>query len=281
MKLCAQITTDILSRLAAILSACGSEVILHFSETSLSLCIPQALAQVGVWAGSESSSCFNKYQIVSQNSNTVSLKANAGQLAQALNVDSSPVIEIYLSRSEDVLYLQLTHRSLDALKQLEHRVPVILLHANAVQRYAEPEWDPPTMKARFPPLKNVSQWCNNAKGISQYLTILISRKPILENDETLTVEVGLKAENDTVCFHTHFPNLGIADPDDSQSNEEVECEVFLELKKFIKILKVQQLQPQTSIIYIYDKKSIRLHFLIPSSTTNPTTLTYVLNAVSH
>jgi hypothetical protein len=274
MILRAEITNDLLAKLAAVLSAVGSEVIIHFSPEEISMCILGDSTQVRVWAGAESRSCFNKYEIHSRSGDTISLKTQIGQLAQTLSSDT-PSIQMVLKRDGQFTYLQLTHKSLDALKQLEHRVPILLISASSIGQYAEPVWEAPSMKVKFPSLRAVLTWCTNAKTISNYLLISVTRDPVSE-----TVDVSLKIENDVVNVSTKFSDLGVTDLE-SQADVPLvdECDVLVDLKKFLKILKVNVLQPVVMLLYVYDKKSLRVHFDMPG-TAAMTGVTYVLAAVS-
>ncbi|OHT13678.1 Hus1-like protein [Tritrichomonas foetus] len=277
MRLNAEVTSDLLAKIAAILrSYSKDDIVLHFSENSLSFCIPMDNS-LGIWAGCETNGCFNKYCVTSKQDNTISMKVEASQLAQALTMEHTSSIRIILSQTNNFVFLQFTHRSLDALKQLEHKVPVLIMTPQAVQHFAEPEWEPPTMMAKLPPIKSVSSWCANANNINKYLTISIIR-----NVDSGQYEVGFRVESDThmVSVYTRFPEMSPPD-NTSQSIEDtdlVECDVTVDLKKFIKILKVQALQPTVAILYIYDKKFIRLHF---ATSTSMLQMTYVLSGISH
>jgi hypothetical protein len=271
MRLRGEITTDLLGRIAAILNACGSEVILYFSPDEVSLCVPGDNGQIAVWVGSLVQCCFNKYSIASKTKDTISLKTTIAQLAQSLTTDE-PSIQMILGRTGESSYLQFTHRSLDSLKQLEHRIPILMLSQSTVMQYAEPEWGPETMKAKFPSLRSIQNWCASAKSINTNLIISISRDP-----DTGTVDVGFKVETDVVSVSTKFTDLGIDDGADPMGSSE--CDVLIDLKKFLKILKVTTLSPSFSVLYIYDKKSLRLNFQVPSASAM-TSFTYVLNATT-
>lgn len=275
MRLTAEITTDILSRLVSILSTFGNNVILHFSESYLSLCIPHDSTQVGVWVGCSISSCFNKYEVQSKNSNTVSMKLSPSELAQGISLDTSPSIQLYLSRSNDFVYLQLTHKSLDTLRQLEHRVPILLLVPTVIQQYAEPDWEQASICARLPPLRSVINWCSNARNIHNYVTI-----SIVKNTTTGDTDMILKVENEMVSVSTTFYDLQ-PNVDEIDASREIDCSVYIDLKKFLKILKVNLLQPTVALIYIVDKKYVRLHFEVPANTTSSASMTYFLNSSSH
>jgi hypothetical protein len=274
MILRAEITTDLLAKLAAILSAVGTEVILHFSPGEISMCITGDSTQVRVWAGASTSSCFNKHEISSRNDDTISLKTQVSQLAQTLS-SGEPSIQMALRRENQYTFLHLTHKSLDSLKQLQHRVPVLIVSPATVSQYAEPAWERATMAAKFPSLRAVLTWCQNAKSISNYLLISISRDPMAG-----TIDVGLRVENDVVNVATKFADLGVSDLDADADFELVdESDVLVDLKKFLKILKVNMLQPVVMLLYVYDKKSLRLHFGIPAANSTAT-VTYVLGAIS-
>lgn len=275
MKLQAEITNDLLARIATILKSYSKDdIILHFSEEDISFCIPND--NLGIWVGCKTESCFNKYRIESKFSNLISMKIEASQLAQALAMDHSSSIRVILSQANKFIFLQFTHRSLDASKQLEHKVPVIILLPQNVQQYAEPEWNPATMIAKLPPIKNVSSWCSNASSISKYVTI-----SIIKNTETGDSDVGFRVESDAhmVSVFTRFPNMSIPESASEETSVEdsdlLECDVTVDLKKFNKILKVQNLQPKIALLYIYDKKFIRLHFV-----AGETSMTYILNGIT-
>jgi hypothetical protein len=271
MRLRGEITTDLLGRIAAILSACGSDVILYFSPEEVSLCVPGDNSQIAVWVGSPVQCCFNKYNIASKTMNTISLKTTVAQLAQSL-ATTEQSIQMVLGRTGDASYLQFTHKSLDSLKQLEHRIPVLVLSHATVVQYAEPDWGPETMKAKFPSLRSIQKWCAIAKTINKNFIISISRDP-----DSGTVDVEFKVETDVVSVSTKFTNLGIDDGPDATEAAASECDVLINLKKFLKILKVIALSPSFSVLYIYDKKSLRLNFQVPSASTL-TSFTYVINA---
>jgi hypothetical protein len=178
-----------------------------------------------------------------------------------------------LGRTGESSYLQFTHRSLDSLKQLEHRIPILMLSQSTVMQYAEPEWVRETMKAKFPSLRSIQNWCASAKSINNNLIISISR-----DRDSGTVDVGFKVETDVVSVSTKFTDLGIDDGADPAAAAS-ECDVLIDLKKFLKILKVTALSPSFSVLYIYDKKSLRLNFQVPSASST-TSFTYVLNATT-
>ena len=276
MKLQAEITNDLLARIALILKSYSKDdIILHFSEEELSFCIPNDNF-VGIWVGCKTESCFNKYRIESKYGNLISMKIEASQFAQALSMEHASSIRVILSQTNKFIFLQFTHKSLDALKQLEHKVPVIILSPQNVQQYAEPGWNPATMIAKLPPIKNVSSWCSNASNISKFVTI-----SIIKNAETNDCDVGFRVESDAhmVSVFTRFPNMAIPDVGYEETSIEdsdlMQCEVTVDLKKFNKILKVQSLQPTVALLYIYDKKSIRLHFVAGN-----TSMTYALTGVT-
>lgn len=275
MRLTAEITADILSRLVSLLSAFGNNVILHFSESFLSLCIPHDSTQVGVWVGCSIASCFSKYEVQSKSSNTVSMKLAPAELAQAIALDTSPSIQLYLSRSSDFVYLQLTHKSLDTLRQLEHRVPILLLVPNVIQQYAEPDWEPASMCARLPPLRAVISWCANARNIHNYVTLSLVR-----NADSGDTDMVLTAENEMVSVSTRFFDLRPR-VDDADAARDIDCSVYIDLKKFLKVLKVSLLQPTVALVYVVDKKYVRLHFEVPANTTSSISMTYFLNSSSH
>jgi hypothetical protein len=273
MRLRAEITTDLLSRIVQILNACGSDVIVHFSPQEISFHVPHDQTQIGIWVGSPVNCCFNKYDVASRMENQVSLKTNLSQLGQSVALDQ-PSIQMVLSRKNDSNYLQFTHKALDSLKQIEHRIPILIVSPSIVAQYAEPEWEPATMQAKFPSLRAVMTWCTNAKTISTYLLLSISTDPT-----TGTVDVGFRVENDVVSISTRFHDLGIVNQDEIEAEIVDQCDVLVDLKKFLKILKVNVLMPAVSIMYIYDKKSIRLNFQAQAGPST-TSLTYVLGATS-
>lgn len=301
MRLQAEITTDIIPKIAEILKCYTKEdIVVYFSENTISFCIP--LNQIGIWIECDISSCFSKYLIKSKQENTIALKVEASQLAQALVFDQSS-IRVILSQLDEYVFLQLVHKSLDALKQLEHHVPIIILNQQSVENYAEPDWGKATMMAKLPPIKNLIDWCKKVeKSITKYLTI-----SIIKNSDSGQLDVGIRAENETkmVSVYTLFPDMeptsshrkesnissesyksaatselveseqDIADLEIDNKDDLVECDVTVELKKFVKILKVQHLAPNIALLYIHDKKLLRLHFETQSSK-----ITYVLNGIT-
>jgi hypothetical protein len=84
----------------------------------------------------------------------VALKANLIHLSQSV-MPGQPLISMILGRKEESNYLQFTHRGSDSLKQLEHRVPILILSPTIIAQYGEPEWDAPTMTTKFPSLNSV------------------------------------------------------------------------------------------------------------------------------
>jgi hypothetical protein len=166
---------------------------------------------------------------------------------------------------------------LDSLKQLEHRVPILILSPTIIAQYGEPELDAPTMTAKFPSLHSVLNWCLNAKTISSHLSISISTNP-----RTGNLDVGLNVENEIVSLTTRFQDLRLQE-DGSDGAGEVEmidkCEVLVDLKKFTKILKVNVISPVTSVIHIYDHRLVRFNSQaqVGASTTS---VTYMLAATS-
>lgn len=299
MRLQAEITTDTISKITHILKSYTKEdIVLYFSEKSVFFYVPFN-NQIGVWIECNESSCFNKYLIKSKQDDTIALKVEAAQLAQALAFDQTS-IRVILSQLKDFVFLQLVHRSLDALKQLEHHVPVIILNQKSMEHYAEPDWGDATMCAKLPQLKNLVDWCKVQGSITKQLTV-----SIIKNEDSGQLEVGLRAESESkiVSIYTRFPNmeqssnnqkgsntlsdsiksaisadLAGSDSDDLEAaNKEdlVECDVTVELKKFTKILKVIQLRPHIALLYIHDKKLLRLYFETQSSK-----MTFVLNAIS-
>ena len=272
MKLMAEITADLLTRIVSLMSACGSDVIIHFSQDVLSFCVPgdSAQIQVRLWAAAESAVCFNKYVIESQAQNTIAFKTNLSQLSQVLVMDT-PSILLRLAGKREKPFLQLTHMSLDSSKQVEHRIPILFLLPRTIEQYREPEWEQASMVAKFPALRALSQWCSNAKVISNLLLISINKSEV---DDRQTVDVGFKVESDVVSVSTVFTDLA---PGNVDIGDDDHCNVLVDLKKFIKILKVMTLSPTVALLYVYDKKMIRMHFEAPCG-TSMSTLTYALNA---
>ena len=268
MRLFAEITSDTIERIASILRIyTKDEIVAHFSESSISFCI-QNDNSIGFWIGCEVESCLNKYKIQSKNDNMIAVKIDASQLAQALKMDQSSSILLNLSQSDNLVFFKFIHRSLDELKQLEHRVPVLMLTPQAVQIFAEPEWDNATMMSKFPPLKSVSSWVKNATNINKFVTISIQKNP-----KSGKLDVGFNVEDDThmVSVFTRFPNMNA---DEDEPSDVDQCEVTVDMKKFSKILRVQDLQPTVSLLYIYNKKFMRLHFA-----TKSISMTYILNSI--
>ena len=248
MKLTAEVTSELLGKLVALIQACGSEVIVHFSPDHISLCVPREPGQICVWALATQLSCFNKYQVLSQRNNSISMKVNGQQFALGLALETAPTIQIMLSRSENQPFLQFSHRSLDSLKLLQHRVPVVLISYEQIFQYVEPEWDPPTIMLHFPPLRAICAWCQNVRTVSQMITISGNKSK---------GELSFKAENETVTIITKFNELEIEG--ESQSSGE-EAEVMVEMKKFKKMLSVININPAISLIYLYHRQFIRLEF---------------------
>ena len=266
MKLTAEVTSELLGKLVALIQACGSEVIVHFSPEHLSLCVPKEPGQICVWALASQVSCFNKYQVISQRENSISMKVNGQQFALALALETAPTIQIMLSRSENQPFLQFSHRSLDSLKLLQHRVPVVLISHEQIVQYVEPSWNLHTIMLHFPQLKAVIAWCQNVKSVSQMITIYGNK---------LTGELSFKCENETVTIVTKFNGLEIED--ESQGSGE-EAEVMVDMKKFMKMLKVINLNPVISLIYLYHRQFIRLEFQTTQDENNTTQLCYFIPA---
>jgi hypothetical protein len=101
----------------------------------------------------------------------------------------------------------------------------------------------------------------------------------MRDPTTGTVDVGFRVENEVVSVSTRFTNLAISGVEDVEGEPADLCDVLVDLKKFLKILKVNLLMPTIAILYIYDKKSIRLNFQAQSGPST-TSLTYVLAATS-
>jgi hypothetical protein len=124
------------------------------------------------------------------------------------------------------------------------------------------------MRAKFPSLPSVMTWCTGAKTISSYLQLSISRDPT-----TGTINVGFRVSNHEVSVSTRFTDLGIQDEDAVEGEIPDRCDALVDLSKFTEILKVNLLTPTISVLYIYHRKSIRVHFMaqIGSSATSLTT----------
>lgn len=273
MKLIAEITSDLLTRLVSLMSACGSDVIMHASQDTLSFCVPgdSAQMQVRLWVAADSTVCFSQYVIQSQCQNTIAFKTNLSQLSQVIVMDT-PSIVMRLAGKRERPFLQLTHMSLDSLKEVEHRIPILFLLSGTVEQYREPEWERASMIAKLPSLRALSQWCSNAKVISNRLLITLKKNEV---DGRETVDVGFRVESDVVSVSTVFNDLA---PGTIDFGDDDQCDVLVDLKKFIKILKVATLSPTVALLYVYDKKMLRMHFEAPCG-TSMATLTYVLNAM--
>lgn len=273
MRLRAEITSDLIYKLVSLLHPCGTDVIMYFSEEMVSFCIPGDASQnqIRVWIGVDVASCFNKYVVESRTQNTISFKTNLAQLVQVINLHT-PSIQMYLTGKSDRPYLHFTHRSLDSLKQVEHRIPVIVLMPKAVEQYKEPEWEEPSMKTKFPSMRVIAKWCSNAKAISNHLLITAERDIV-----TGGIHVGFKVESEIVSVSTLFNDLEIRGDIGTPLDAPLSCSVQVELKKFIKILKVASMQPSVALMYIYDSKMLRLHFETPCG-QEMASMTYVLNS---
>jgi hypothetical protein len=273
MRLRAEITTELLSRIIQILNACGSDVIVRFSPEILSFHVVATETQIGVWVGCPNSCCFNKFDVASRTENQIYLKTNLSQLALSVVLNQAS-IQMVLGQQNATSYLQFTHKALDSLRQLEHKVPIVILTQAIFTQYAEPEWPQPTMRAKFPSLRSVTTWCTNAKVISQLLLISILKDP-----ETGQVDVVFKVENDVVTVSTRFTDLGISGQDGFDGEMVDQCDILLDMKKFLRILKVNIVTPTISILYIYDKKKIRMNFHAQVGAA-ATSFTYELPATS-
>jgi hypothetical protein len=99
---------------------------------------------------------------------------------------------------------------------------------------------------------------------------------------TGNLDVGLNVENEILSLTTRFQDLRLQE-DGSNGAGEVEmidkCEVLVDLKKFMKILKVNVISPVTSVIHIYDHKLV--HFNFQAQVGGATiSITYMLAATS-
>ena len=269
MKLVATVNTEVFSNIVNVLSTCGGEAVLYFTETELSLCIPQGLTQIALWIGCNVHHIFGKYTIQSKNSNTITLKLNSQQLSQALQIEGAPVINMSLAKFGDSTVLQFEHRSTDTTKQLMQRVAVTLLSQHAVDTYQEPVWGTPSVSTKFPSIRAVINWVNEMKDINNLVTITATREGI----------VSLKVDSDSVSVETKFSGLDI--PGTTEQSTFDEAEALVDIKKLKKILKVGILQGANGELHIYDKSQARMFFTVPSSVPDqPTNLTYVLNATT-
>ncbi|EAY02456.1 Hus1-like protein [Trichomonas vaginalis G3] len=267
MRLLATVNTEVFSQLVSVLSACGGEVVLHFSKTTLSLVVSQGINQIALWIGCSVQLCFSKYQVSSRNDDIITLKCNSKQLAQALTVDAAPTINMSLTRQGDTNTLQFDHRSNDSTKQLLQRVAVVLLSTRATEDYQEPEWGTPSVSVRFPQIRQVINWVNEMKDINQMVTLKATKEG----------EFKLYIESDSVTVETSFSGLEIVGETDQATMEEAEA--LVDLKKFKKVLKVGNLQGCTGEIHIFDKQMAKFNFIVPTNIPDqPTNLTYVLNA---
>lgn len=269
MKLIATVNTQTFSSIVNVIAACGGETVLYFAETELSICVPQGMNQIALWIECSIQHLFSKYSIKSQSNNTIALKCNAQQLAQALNIENTPTINMNLSKINSNAVLQFEHKSTDTTKQLTQRVAVTLLRQESLDAYQEPAWEPATVSTKFPPLKAVINWVNEMKDINSLVTITATKEG----------DVMFKVDSDSVAVETKFSGLEMPGTTDLAIMDEAEA--LIDIKKLKKILKISTLQSATGELHIYDKNQIRLFFSVPSSVPDqPTNLTYVLNATT-
>jgi antitoxin component of RelBE/YafQ-DinJ toxin-antitoxin module len=269
MKLIATVNTQIFSGLMSVIAACGGDMVLYFTETELSVCVPQGVNQIALWAGFSTQHLFSKYRIVSQSGNTIALKCNSQQLAHALNVETSPTINMNLSKINKSAVLQFEHRSSDTTKQLVQRVAVTLLRQQALDSYQEPAWGDATVTTKFPPLRATINWVNEMKDINNLVTITATKEGV----------VSFKVDSDSVSVETKFSGLEIPFRTDMALLDEAEA--LVDIKKLKKILKIGTLQSASGELHIYDKSQIRMFFTIPTSIPDqPTSFTYTLNATT-
>jgi hypothetical protein len=128
------------------------------------------------------------------------------------------------------------------------------------------------MKAKFPSLRLIQDWCAGANSIDNNLIISNSR-----DSDSGSVAVGFRVETNVVSVSTKLTDLGIDDGADAVKPSE--CDVLIDLKKFLKILKGIARSPSTPSSIFTNKKSLRLYFRVPSASAM-TSPTYVLNATT-
>jgi len=263
MRLTATISSDFFATLVGIANACGNEIILHFSESTISLCVPPSPNQVSLWIGCKTLACFNKYTISSKTDNSIVFKCNAQQLYHSLSFEGSPNINFRLSGNKEFKCFEFEHNSADRLKKLSQKVEVTILSNSSIEQLHEPEWTQSSIAIKIPSFKSVLSWINEMKDINSLVVMNGTPEGVL----------GFHIENESVSISTQYSRLEVI----GENNRE--GEVLIEVKKLKKILKVGNIPACVGVVYIYDKQMARFHFVTQSSGT-PVQLTYILNATT-
>lgn len=268
MKFIAEITSDLIGKLINLIQICGNEIIIYMNPEQISLTITSDPNQIRLWISASVVKLFNKYQVVSKQQNSIALKVDGQQLNQGFSLEAFSLIQVILSKTENMPILQFNHKSYEPQKLLQHKVPIIFLSPEQVIQYKEPEWKSPSVVLHLPPLRDIISWCINVKNVNQTITIFGKQNG----------ELTLKAENESVSIITFFESPELTDA----GNTSEEAEVTVDMKKFMKILKVFIINPNSSVIFLHDKSFIRMEFqLNDDEFTSSTQVGYYLPATNY
>jgi hypothetical protein len=98
-------------------------------------------------------------------------------------------------RQSNSSYLQFTHKAFDSLKQLEHRIPILLVSSSTVAQAADPS---ETRRRRT----RSSRRCSGAPTRRHFVIFDAF------DSKGLATDVGFRVENDVVSVSTKFTDLG-------------------------------------------------------------------------
>ena len=250
MRLQLEMSMDIVSKIANLLKLYSKDdLLVSISPTVLKFFIDQS-HPICVWIECKTNECFSKFQIKSKNNNTIAFRVSAHQLAQSLDFEDSSTIKIQLSQAGDFIFLQIVHNGLDALKNFEHRVPITLLAKQSTENLKEPQWPDDSMVSEFPSVKAVHDWCS----VIQNAGIKVITVSILKEPDNTKVSFNAETESKLLKIETTYTI------EESENDDELKdvYEIAVNVKQFLKIMKVMQLQPAKSTLYIHSNVLLRL-----------------------
>eukprot|EP01027_Heterolobosea_sp_BB2_P017954 GEZU01025369.1.p2 GENE.GEZU01025369.1~~GEZU01025369.1.p2 ORF type:complete len:144 (+),score=24.17 GEZU01025369.1:40-471(+) len=131
------------------------------------------------------------------------------------------------------MYMQ----SVEKVVNIVQNVPIKLLTYDQVNELREPTVPDPLVQIFLPPLKDLKNFIDRMRSVSDYLTLIANMANTLR----------LKVETSTATIETYFRNLN--NPKTSareafRPDPSVSAEAKLDIKKFSKFLYCHLIQPQ-------------------------------------
>jgi len=261
MRFKARVLSD---RCALFIKVCSSvqkinkDCVLHLSERKVQFILTSEVTEGGVqvWSGINAASLFEDYKIESLNNNEIAFEINLDHLSRALKSGQyAQEIVVKLTKKNGVPFLSLAIDQGSQQMTIIQDVPIVLLSAQQLAQYTEPQLPDPEVHIMMPPLKLLRHVIDKMKNVSDFVSI----------EANMAGKMTFKVETEMVTIHTNYENLEhpqIEGRSPPRVNPDQKAEVKVDIKKFAKFLYSYQVGPTNVICCIVEGRAIVLHVLL-------------------